>query len=361
MSPRQSGFSLIELMVAMLITLIVTGAIYGLMATGQSAFRREPELSDRQQNIRAAMDVIMRDVERAGMGLPAFTQVFGTGLDGGGANPDKLEIMAGVDSCPAAAICKFSVGGPNGTYELPVAQQAGSACPGLPRLVAITPGPTATPNKELFVIGMSAVPATPGTTCVAPLNNGLTAGAGGSTVGMSVVVPINQGPVDWRPPGPATLDIDQNNPQLLVPVDVVRYEIAPDTSDLADSTVPCLWRSVTGGRDASDGFATVKPPGPGGPWQMVARGVEDLQVTYSAVNPAAPVTSVNAPVVALNNFATLVFDVQVTLSARVTAQNLQGETVAFGTRRVRGQLTSSAAPRAALTAFAQAGSTSLWN
>ena len=48
----QAGFSLIELMVAMVVTLIVTGAIYGLLAGGQSAFRREPQLADRQQNTR---------------------------------------------------------------------------------------------------------------------------------------------------------------------------------------------------------------------------------------------------------------------------------------------------------------------
>ena len=61
----ETGFSLIELMVAMLITLIVSGAIFGLLSSGHSAFRREPELSDRQQSIRLAMDVISRDVVNA--------------------------------------------------------------------------------------------------------------------------------------------------------------------------------------------------------------------------------------------------------------------------------------------------------
>ena len=77
----QAGFSLVELMVAMVVTLIVSGAIYGLLAKGQSSMRREPELSDRQQNIRVAMDLIQRDVSTAGIGIPAFVQVFSRSLD----------------------------------------------------------------------------------------------------------------------------------------------------------------------------------------------------------------------------------------------------------------------------------------
>ena len=39
-------------------------------------FRREPEMSDRQQNIRIAMDIIAKDVESAGGGAPLVAQVF---------------------------------------------------------------------------------------------------------------------------------------------------------------------------------------------------------------------------------------------------------------------------------------------
>ena len=52
MVSKQRGFSLIELTVAMTVTLIITGAMFQLLTAGKSAFRREPELSDRQQNIR---------------------------------------------------------------------------------------------------------------------------------------------------------------------------------------------------------------------------------------------------------------------------------------------------------------------
>src|SRR5437773_2228289 len=152
----ETGFSLIELMVAMLITLIVSGAIFGLLSSGHSAFRREPELSDRQQSIRLAMDVISRDVVNAGANMPAFVQVFtvtdappgGPTLNGnlgattpwpgslgppaaatrGGGDPstnaDVLEVLAVDDQCPSHTV---NVGGAPGpgvsgaytTYEPP--------------------------------------------------------------------------------------------------------------------------------------------------------------------------------------------------------------------------------------------------
>jgi len=72
MTRHARGFSLVELMVAMTVTLIVSGAMYGRLTSGSNAFRREPEIADRQQNIRAAMDLIARDVFSAGAALPTF-------------------------------------------------------------------------------------------------------------------------------------------------------------------------------------------------------------------------------------------------------------------------------------------------
>src|SRR5512145_3513757 len=84
----EHGFSLVELLVAMVITLIVSGAIFQLMSSGETAFRREPEVADRQQAIRVAMDRIWNDVYQAGSGMPDLQTVFDTGLDGiGGMGP----------------------------------------------------------------------------------------------------------------------------------------------------------------------------------------------------------------------------------------------------------------------------------
>ena len=106
MMRKEDGFSLVELLVALTVTLIVSGAIYGLLTSGSAAFRREPELADRQQNIRVAMDVLARDVFNAGAALPRFSQVFtltdsvggsctgGQGLNGcGGAGALGLSLI----------------------------------------------------------------------------------------------------------------------------------------------------------------------------------------------------------------------------------------------------------------------------
>src|SRR5713226_893481 len=107
---QDGGFSLIELMVAMTITLVVSGAIYGLLTAGHNAFRREPELADRQQNIRMAMDLISRDVEEAGNGMTPFVQAFTNNLDGvgppgpGGVATDYLEILLNDGTCPTLSV-----------------------------------------------------------------------------------------------------------------------------------------------------------------------------------------------------------------------------------------------------------------
>ena len=67
---------MVELMVAMVVTLVVSGGHLRAADRGGNAFRREPEVADRQQNIRVAMDAITRDIQNAGSGMPLVSQVF---------------------------------------------------------------------------------------------------------------------------------------------------------------------------------------------------------------------------------------------------------------------------------------------
>jgi prepilin-type N-terminal cleavage/methylation domain-containing protein len=72
----EGGFSLIELLIAMAVTLIVGASVVSLLVQGDTAFRTQPDLTERQQNVRASMDLIMRDIANAGAGLPVDAQVF---------------------------------------------------------------------------------------------------------------------------------------------------------------------------------------------------------------------------------------------------------------------------------------------
>jgi hypothetical protein len=112
--------------------------------------------------------------------------------------------------------------------------------------------------------------------------------------------------------------------------------------------VPNLERSTFGGETDLSGNST---------WQIIARGVEDLQVEYENgtgwFDEPGAITcggSCGAPTVA--EFDTLVRRVRIRLSARVTGGgNLAGQTTSAVGDAVRGQLVSEVAPRPATAAL----------
>ena len=67
----QDGFSLVELLLASLITLIVVGGAFELAAPAQRMFQAQPEAADMQQRMRVAADSLRRDLVMAGAGTYA--------------------------------------------------------------------------------------------------------------------------------------------------------------------------------------------------------------------------------------------------------------------------------------------------
>lgn len=63
------GFSLVEALVAMTLTLMVTGAGLALVAPASRASSAQPEVMDVQQRARVAAEMIARDVATAGAGM----------------------------------------------------------------------------------------------------------------------------------------------------------------------------------------------------------------------------------------------------------------------------------------------------
>jgi prepilin-type N-terminal cleavage/methylation domain-containing protein len=331
----QAGFSLVELMMAMVVTFIVTGAIYGLLSGGQSAFRVQPERTERQQNIRNAMDAIMRDIATAGTGLPDLAQVFTPGLDGAGppgpgpTPTDILEMVTNPDNFPLEDVCRQP-----GTFN---------AGPGgeplrfvrVPPIITVVP-PLDPPRWVILVAadGQHWAPArvtnTAGTDATSDAN---CAGAHNVLLG-----PTCTGS------GYGNMVADPCEVSAVSLGEVIRYDIRIDPAD----NVPSLWRSHPLGGPAD---------------VMIARGVEDLQVEYIQMNnPLCTAASpcANAPLVNLTlpppnpntDYNTIITQVQVTLSARSNVQGLQGQMKdATGKAYLRGSLTSTGSPRAALYAI----------
>jgi hypothetical protein len=330
---------MIELTVAMAVTLIVSGAIYGLLAGGQSAFRREPELSDRQQNIRVAMDVILRDIANAGSGLPIFVQTFTPGLDAcatcpmgpDGDTTDELEIITNVGSRDNEAACFQDLPGGLGaaSHTLTLLRSAGNIAADT-RVVLLMDNGTWTMRN---VVGVAVDPAV-----VGPFDNCLAAtphllldmGTGGDATGLNVAGTLCTPTLGLGNAG-APCDVVEVSFG-----EVVRYRTRPD----ADG-VPMLQRSSSA--DLAAGF------------QTLARGIEDLQFQYvtAGVDPTvAGNWTDDAPVVVNGTWASLITQVRVTLAARSEAQNIQGATTAGSAiDALRGQLTATASPRSSLLAL----------
>jgi prepilin-type N-terminal cleavage/methylation domain-containing protein len=336
----QGGFTLVELIIAMLVTLIVSGAIFGLLSGGNTAFRREPELSDRQQNIRVAMDLIQKDIGTAGMEMADFVQAFtqGDGPSGApapplnglgpmgpnGVNSDFLQIFGNTGECPSAKA------EPNSTGVVVRMMELFPNCYKLPALVMLVGAPGADPP---YSVGFAC-----------PRGGG----PGGGNCGAEACAnfPPGQAP-NYNLPGGAQIPDPLDT---MLPVQVVRYEIRVDT----DGT-PNLWRSPAGNAVAMSGGNAC---GAGGttmddPWQLVAKGIEDLQVRYTMAD--GTVSDIPAQVLD-GNYGTLVKEVRVTLSARSEAANLLGSRNGTNAAdpKVRGSMVSVTSPRAALFVLSKA-------
>jgi len=68
---RAHGFSLIEMIIALAITLAATAGVFGLIVPAQGMFSAQAETSDMQQRLRVVADTLVRDLGRAGLGAHA--------------------------------------------------------------------------------------------------------------------------------------------------------------------------------------------------------------------------------------------------------------------------------------------------
>lgn len=62
----QNGFTLIEMMIAMAISLLVLSGVYEVFTSQQKAYTIQDQVAEMQQNARVAMDIMTREIKMAG-------------------------------------------------------------------------------------------------------------------------------------------------------------------------------------------------------------------------------------------------------------------------------------------------------
>jgi prepilin-type N-terminal cleavage/methylation domain-containing protein len=102
-SNRQEGFTIIELMIALVISAVVTAAVYGIFITQQKTYAIQSGVTDMQQNARAALMLMVRDLRMAGVDIGSSFSVqdyAGTAMtasttviQGAGDDPDEITVV----------------------------------------------------------------------------------------------------------------------------------------------------------------------------------------------------------------------------------------------------------------------------
>jgi prepilin-type N-terminal cleavage/methylation domain-containing protein len=336
--PRQSGFSLVELLVALTVTMIVSGAVYGLLASGQGAFRKEPALSDRQANIRSAMDQIVKELSGAGAAMPPFAQVFAPGLNNAAGGPNAVALPG------------------EQTDELMILTDTTGASP---QLVCNSTATSVEINENIRPLedgqSVTIFLADNRWTVRVVTSVVLNVGAAGTCTGPHARINFVAGPVVNVGGGfcaaggvGTAAGAACTAPLMMSGARVVAYRIRPDAAG-----VPFLEQQT------SENW---------GVWQPVFPGIEDLQVRYqdgvrAALAPPAdfiptvgPVTIAVTTAPTVVELDSLVRRVEVTLSARTVAGNLTGQSTSVGAgSATRGTLQTVTTMRPVLETMSQAG------
>lgn len=107
-SSNHRGFTLIELMTALAIFLLITGAAFTLLATSQQRYRTESQVLTSFQEARLALDQIVRDVNDAGYPPPTY---IGTNYDLFASAPFAWKPGYPTPGNPSGTSCTIGTGG----------------------------------------------------------------------------------------------------------------------------------------------------------------------------------------------------------------------------------------------------------
>ena len=303
------GFTLIEVLVSMAITVIVMGAVFGLLTQGQKSFQREPQIADLQQSARSALEMVSRDVLQAGASLPPeFPSFTPKVLDGSvgdqGAGPDVLEIVGAIQTPGVIRQEPESVDNFDGAALTGSIMEAQTVLQVGDMVLIYNNEPNNSQWVMAFVLAVAPVPAG------LPPRVDLTFGPsfGGTTI-----------------PAHFSRYIDFNV-GFVTPVSVVRYDTLLDGQDLI------LRRQVD--------FQSSIPVGM----------VDDFQVAYLVgtrpqIEQNDPPHPHPVPTAGTIGGANIISGVRITVAARSEQENLEGSTQGASGNYIRKTFSSNVCPR----------------
>ena len=251
------GFSILEMLLAMSITLGITATLFYFFKQSQESFVVESARTDMNQNFRAALDLMSRDIQAAGAGIPMFLGPI-AGKDGGGTNPNPAL------NPPDTLLILFGNANVN---PVAVKAESGYPAPSTATSTIYTEIPTtafAAGTYILYSVAQARMQATnisdyaefalfslPSTSAVTNLTSG------GTVIGRQ----LTPTPFSLAPSGDATywdhtLSFPSSSSLRVVPLDeVIEYMVDTEAMELRRN------RNRSG-------------------WVSVARGISNLQIRY---------------------------------------------------------------------------------
>lgn len=313
------GFSLMEVLIAIMITMIVMASVFALLQKGQDSFRREPQVADMNANARSGLARISQDLTYAGYETPPNMSIMW--FDGGGLTPDELTIVYADVNVPTS---KPITGAPSATIgqssTLLIDTTTFSAEPAdftqvyhSGQVLMAIQGPNGVdPACDALAPGIVPFELTQDPTCTsAGSGGGGGKGGGGGGGGGCDTLQLNHNPsggMNINVPNGFDNQVNQNCATVGY-FHVVQYRVNP----LPPTPNPMLER-----RD----LALVAP---NNQWIPVASNIENFQVQFAqgvnnVFNDVPPLIPMG------NDLNSWITQVQVTVAGRSESTNLQGGT-----------------------------------
>jgi prepilin-type N-terminal cleavage/methylation domain-containing protein len=101
---NENGFSLIELIIAMAITLTIMGLATTLLAASFAARSRENTKSDAIADVQRALNIMTREISNSGLKLPGnVPTVSSNGIVAGDSGEDSIRVVSNLNGMPDSA------------------------------------------------------------------------------------------------------------------------------------------------------------------------------------------------------------------------------------------------------------------